>query len=100
MQTVRRYAYLVVIGLVAALVLSRSLSTIVSQSINSISEGGEFSLSGRYLLYLILTLVIMAIIKNSIDRTKGGFKVRLQNFKRRITIAALLGALGFFFLLA
>ncbi len=100
MQTVRRYAYLVAIGLVAALVFSTSAGNILSQTFKTVSQGGEFSAPGLYLLYLIAALIIAVLFKHALSGVPKMFRERVRWLRRRLTLALLLGGLGMIFFLA
>ena len=86
MQTVRRYAYLLGIGLVAALVLSPTSRNFIFQSAGDIAAGGAVSSQGNVLLMLLGGLIIAALIKQTLSGIPDMFRSRIQRFKRRAMI--------------
>lgn len=105
MQTVRKYAYLIVIGLVAALVFSNSLNRIIFQSTESIlpniGEIREHDLPiGFYGLGLVMVLVAFLIIRNAVFGLPRKFFGGLKILQRRIMFIIAITTIGAMFFLA
>ncbi|MBZ0215917.1 MAG: hypothetical protein K8F25_05150 [Fimbriimonadaceae bacterium] len=104
MQTIRKYAYLVVTGLVAALVLINTLTRILSQTADSVlsnagSIAGEHTQFGYFLLNFIIVLIAIAVMKHALAGIPNIFRERFQNLKRRFMFLLVLGLVASMFVI-
>jgi len=99
MQAVRRYAYLLGFGLVAALVLFPDVTGAMLQSVRALALGGDVSQPAGALIVLIGVLITLAIVKQVLAGVPGLFQTRIQRLKRRITVLVIVAALAAAFLI-
>ncbi len=99
MQTVQRYVFLSVIGLVAALVYFSPSANEVSEFFSGlIASESELTLK-TVLFHLLAVIVIFTLVRQAVVGIPNMFRERLQRIRRTITLVLMVSLVATLFLL-
>ncbi len=99
MQTVRRYVFFSVIGLVAALVYFSPSASELSEFFSGLIAGESELTVKTVLFYLLAAVVIFALVKQAVVGIPNMFRERIQRIRRAITLALMVSLVATLFLI-